>query len=84
MADSYNECRNITVDKTCDLFHFNKIIAIFAETSNGVLHAGDLIAHHRVVICASVCLYPLNFEILGEVGITITRKYLKEKFNLFQ
>ena len=56
MAASYISCQNITVEENCDLFHFNKIIAIFAEASNGVLHAGDLLAHHMVVIGAYVCL----------------------------
>ena len=84
MAASYIACQNLTVEETCDLFHFNKIIAIFAEKSNVVLHAGDLLAQHPVVISASVCLYPLKFAIFGEVGETTTRKYLKEKFNLFQ
>ena len=59
-------------------------IAIFSGTSNGVLHAGDLLAQHLVVIGDYVCLYPLKFAIFGEVGETNTRKYLKEKFNLFQ
>ena len=36
------------------------------------------------VIGAYVCLYPLKFAISGEVGETTTKKYLKEKFNLFQ
>ena len=84
MAASYIECQNITVEETCDLFHFNKIIAIFSEKSNRVLHAGDLLAHHPVVISASVCLYPLKYSIFGYVGETTTRKYLKEKFNLSQ
>ena len=30
MDAPYIECQNLTVDETCDLFHFNKIIAIFA------------------------------------------------------
>ena len=59
-------------------------IAIFSETYNGVLHAGDLLAQHLVLIGDSVCLYPLKFAISGEVGETTTRYYLKEKFNLFQ
>ena len=84
MAASYIECHNLTVDETCDLFHFNKIITIFSETSNDVLHTSDLIAQHLVVICAYVCLYPLKFAIFGDVGETTNRKYLKEKFNLFQ
>ena len=44
MAASYIVCQNLTFEETCDLFHFNKITAIFSETSNGVLHAGDMIA----------------------------------------
>ena len=84
MAASYFECQNPTVEEACDLFYFNKIITIFTETSNGVLHSGDLLAQHLVAIDASVCLYPLHFEIFGEVGETTTRKYLKEKLNLFQ
>ena len=37
-----------------------------------------------VVIGASIGLYPLEFAIFGEVGETTTKKYLKEKFNLFK
>ena len=66
------------------IFYFNKIITVFAETSNNVLHAGDLLARHLLIIGASVCLYPLKFAIFGEVGETTTRKYRKEKFSLFQ
>ena len=84
MAASYLEWQNITVEETCDLFHFNKIIAVLAEIYNGVLHAGDLLAHHMLVIGASVCLYPLKSAIFGEVVETTTSKYLKEEFNLFQ
>ena len=85
MDASYIECKNLTIKETCDLFHFNKIIAFFAGKSNGVIHAGDLLAHNLVVIGASFCLYPFgNFAIFGEVGETTTRKYQKEKFNLFQ
>ena len=84
MAASYIECQNLTVEETCYLFHFNKIIAIFSEKYNGVLHAGDLLAQYMVVIGASVWPYLLKFSIFGEVGETTTRKYLKEKFNLFQ
>ena len=51
---------------------------------NGVIHAGDLLAQHPVVISASVCLYPLKISIFGEVGEKTTRKYLKKKSNLFQ
>ena len=84
MAASYIEFQNIKVEETCDLFHFNKIIAIFSEKYSDVLHADDLIALHTVVIIASVCLYPLEFAIFEEVVETTTRKYLKEKVNLFQ
>ena len=84
MAASYIECQNITVEETCDLFHFKKIIAIFAETSNVVLRAGDLLAQHLVVLGASISLHPFKFAIFGEVGETTTRNYLKENFNLFQ
>ena len=37
-----------------------------------------------VVIGASIGLYPLEFVIFGEVGETTTKKYMKEKFNLFK
>ena len=84
MADSFIECQNLIVEENCDLFHFNKIIAIFAEKSNGVLHDVDMLAHHMVVIGAYVCLYPLRFSIFGEVGEKTTKNYLKEKINLFQ
>ena len=76
MSSSYIACQNLTFEETCDLFHFNKIIAVFAETSNGVLHAGDLLAQYLVLIGASVCLYSLKFAIFGDVGETTTRKYL--------
>ena len=65
MATSYIEFQNLTVEETFDLFHFNKIIAVFDETYNGVLRSGDLLAQHIVVIVASVCLYPLKFAIFG-------------------
>ena len=84
MAASYIECQNLSVEKTCDLFYFNKIIAVFAYTYNGVIHAGDLLAQNLVVIGASVLLYILKFAIFVEVGETNPMKYLKEKFNLFQ
>ena len=84
MDASYIKCENLTVEETCDLFHFNKIIAIFYETSNGVLNAGNLLAQYLVLIGASFCLYPLKLSIFGEVGETTTSNYLKEKFNLFQ
>ena len=84
MYASYIACQNITVEETCDLFQFNKTIAIFSETSNGVLHDGGMISQNLVVIGASVCLYSLKFVIFGEVGEITTRKYLKEKSNLFQ
>ena len=83
MAASYIECQNLTVEETCDLFHFNKIIAIFAETSHGVLHAGDLLAQHLVVIGAFVCIYLPNFAIFVDVRETTTRKYLKENSTSF-
>ena len=67
MADSYIECQNLTFEETCDLFHLIKIIAIFAEKYNGVIHAGDLLAQNPVEISASVCLCPLKFSIFGEV-----------------
>ena len=67
IADSYVECQNPTVEEICDLFHFNKIIAIFSVEPNGILHAGDLLAQHLVVIGASVCLYLLKYVIFGEV-----------------
>ena len=41
---------NITVEETCDLFPFKNIVAILAETSNGVLHADDLLEQHLVVV----------------------------------
>ena len=53
-AASYIACKNPTFKETCDLFYFNKIIAIFAETYIGVLHDGDLLEHHMVLIGASV------------------------------
>ena len=56
----------------------------FSKTSNGVINADDLLAQYLVVMGASVFLYYLKFAIFGEVGETITRKYLKEKCNLFQ
>ena len=56
MAASYIECQNLTVEETCDLFHFKKIIAVFAEIYNGVLRAGDMLAHHLLVIGAYVCI----------------------------
>ena len=59
-------------------------MAISDETSNGVLHAGDILTQHMVLICASVCLYPFKFAIFGELGETTTRKYIKEKTNFFQ
>ena len=65
---------NITVEETCDLFPFKNIVAILAETSNGVLHADDLLVQHLVLIGASICLYPLKFAIFGEVGEKTTRK----------
>ena len=68
MYNSYVKCQNLTVEETCDLFYLNKIIATFSETSYSVLYAGDLLARYLVVICASVCLYPLKFTIFGEVG----------------
>ena len=68
MADSYIAFPNITVEETCDLFNFNKKIAIFSETYNGVLHAGDTLAQNLLAIGASICLYPLKFAIFGEVG----------------
>ena len=74
MADSYIEFQSLTVEETCDLFHLNKIIVIFAETSNDFLHAGFLIAQNLVVISAYICLYPFKFAIFGEVGETTTRK----------
>ena len=80
LTASYIEYQNLTVEETCDLFHFNKIMAIFAETSNGVLHAGYLLAHDMVVIGASVCLYILKYAIFGEVVETTTMNYLKEKY----
>ena len=43
-----------------------------------------MLAQHLVLIGDSVRLYPLKFSIFGEVGETNTRKYLKEKINLFQ
>ena len=43
-AASYIVLQNLTVEETCDLFHFNKIIAIFAEKYNSVLHDDDLLA----------------------------------------
>ena len=76
MAASYIACQNLTVEETYDLFHFNKIIAIFAVTSNGNIHAVDLLSQNLVVIDASICLHPLKYEIFGEVGETTTRKYL--------
>ena len=84
MAASYIECQNLAVEKTCDLFYFNKIIAFFSEIYNGVLHAGDMLAQNLVLIGDSVRLYPLKFSIFGEVGETTTMKYLKRQFNLFQ
>ena len=84
MAASYIECQNLTVEETCDLFHFNEIIEIFAETSNAVIHAGDLLAQNLVLLGASICLHPLKFVIFGEVGETTTRNQLKGEFNLFQ
>ena len=84
MSASYIACQNLTVEETCDLFHVNKIILIFSETSHGVLHAGNLLAQNLVLIGASVCLYPLKFAIFGDVGKITTRKFLKEKSNLFQ
>ena len=86
MDASYIECQNLTVEETCDLFHFNKIIAILLKIYNGVIHTGDLLAQNPVVISDSVCLYPLKFPIFGEVGEKTTRKYLKvkEKSNHFQ
>ena len=84
MAASYIEYQNITVKETCDLFHFSKIITVFAGTSNGVLCAGDILAQNPVLISASVCLYHLKFEIFGELLETTTKNYLKEKLNLFQ
>ena len=84
MDDSYIECQNLTVEETRDLFHFNKIIAFFSETYNGVLHAGVLLAQHLVVKGHSICLCPLKITIFGEVGEKTTWKYLKETFNLFQ
>ena len=84
MAASYFTCQNLIVDEICDLFYFNRIIAIFSETYNGVIHAGYLLAHDLVVIGASVRLYHFKFEIFGEVGETDTRKYLTEQFNLFR
>ena len=50
MADSYIASQNLTVEETCDLLHSNKIIAVFVNTSNGVLHAGDMISQNLVVI----------------------------------
>ena len=44
MADSYIEFQSLTVEETCDLFHFNKSISIFSETYNDILHDGDLLA----------------------------------------
>ena len=84
MADSFIECQNLIVEENCDLFHFNKIIAISAEIYNNFLHAGDVLAQHLLVIGDCVCLYPLKFSIFGEVGETPTSNYLKEKLNLFK
>ena len=84
MAASYIACQNIKVEETCDLFYFNKIIVISTETSNGILHDGDILAKHLLVIGASVCIYPFKFAIFGEVGEATTSNYLKEKSNLFQ
>ena len=74
MAASDIACQNIIVEETYDLFHFNKIIAFFSETYNGVLHFGDKLAHHPLVIVAYICLYLFKFAIFGEVGETTTRK----------
>ena len=84
MAASYIECQNLTVEETCDLFHFNKIIVVFAEKYNGVLRTSNLLSRHLVVIGASVCLYPFKFAMIGEMGETTTRNYLKVKCSLFQ
>ena len=36
IAASYIACQNLTVEETGDLFYYNKIIAVFAETYNDV------------------------------------------------
>ena len=84
MAASYIECQHITVEETCDLFHFNKIITFFSEKYTGVIHAGNILSQNLVLIGDSVCLYPLKFSISREVGETDTRNDLNQKFNLFQ
>ena len=70
-------------EQAFDLHYFDKAVAIFSDSTNGVYHAGVLLSQHLLAIGTCVGVFPLPIATLGEIGDTTRMDYLKSKYGLF-
>eukprot|EP00957_Ditylum_brightwellii_P112449 8572469-Ditylum_brightwellii.AAC.1 len=80
MATLHHITKCLTREQRKDLFIFNKSIIIFAQSSKGILHAGDLLSHHLLVIGGAIGVYSLEFTLQGEIGDTHARSSIQGHF----
>eukprot|EP00957_Ditylum_brightwellii_P031701 2404361-Ditylum_brightwellii.AAC.1 len=56
---------------------------MFAQSSGGILHVGDLLSQHLLVIGGAVGVYLLEFTSQGEIEHTKSRSSIQWHFNIF-
>ena len=84
MCRMHHACSNLDDQQLNDMHYFVKALSIFSNTKKGIMHAGDLLSQHVLVIGACVGVFPIQFATYGELGDTKCRDSLSSRFNLFQ
>jgi hypothetical protein len=82
MAICHHATNALTKEQCNDLFYFNKAMLLFSQSNGGVLHAGDLLSQHLLVVGGAVGIYPLEFTTQGEIGNTNSRYSIQRRFDI--
>ena len=83
IAAMHHVLLSITTEEAFDMHYFDKVLGIFADSKDGLLHCGELLSQHIIVIGACIGIYPLPLATMGEIGDTTCRDYIRAKYGLF-